>query len=328
MEGGELATEGFNAQEFAQNIAQQAVNAMPPEIDDQYKQFLGQVIFNFANMAGETLANEENSLLSLENIQVIVQYIAEWSFHKGIELINSEIPPEHWEKILQTIAGGVFEAGKKSFIGGLDEETIRTIVEGEVQSHYTHALNLLKGDGAINDEQIQSVQAAKERAKEQIAVQQPPEETTEEAHVEEEVPQIDPKVAKLATVAVILTSLPEDKRSAILGSFKPEEAQIIQYYMQPENMNLQIDPEMTAHLLTSLKRSIMPEEAPTLVAKHIQQMAKSVDPGKIIAILIKERPMVQTYVKSCIEGKFIRRDFSPHLGKTICKYIEKQLYPA
>lgn len=321
-----MAIEGFNAQEFAQNIAQQAFNAMPPEIEDQYKEFLGKVIFNFANMAGETLANEENSLLTLENIQVVVQYIAEWSFHKGIELINSKIEPQHWERILQTIAGGVFEAGKKSFIGGLDEETIRTIVEGEVESHYTHILNQLKGEGAINDDHIHSVQEAKMKAKEQIAVQAPP--PKEEETVEEEAPQIDPKVAKLATVAVILTSLPEDKRSGILNSFKPEEAQIIQYYMQPENMNLQIDPEMTAHLLNSLKRSIMPEEAPTVVAKHIQQMAKSVDPGKIIAILIKERPMVQTYVKSCIEGKFIRRDFSPYLGKTICKYIEKQLYPA
>lgn len=315
----------FNALEFAQNIAQQAVNAIPPEIDDQYKQFLGRIIFNFAKMAGETLANEENSLLTIDNIQIIVQYIAEWSFHKGIELIHSDIPPEHWEKILQTIAGGVFEAGKRSFIGGLDEETIRTIVEGEVASHYTHALNLLKGDGSINDEQIYSVQAAKEKAKEQIQLQIPQEVKEEK---EEEVQQINPKVAKLATVAVIITSLPEEKRAAILNSFKPEEAQIIQYYMQPDHMNMQIDPEMTAQLLHSLKRSIMPEEAPTVVAKHIQQVAKSVDPAKIIAILIKERPIVQTYVKSCIEGKFIRRDFSPYLGKTICKYIEKQLYPA
>ena len=85
---------------------------------------------------------------------------------------------------------------------------------------------------------------------------------------------------------------------------------------------------MTAQLLHSLKRSIMPEEAPTVIAKHIQQMTKGIDPGKILAILIKERPIVQTYVKSCIEGKFIRRDFSPYLGKTICKHIEKQLYPA
>ena len=316
---------GFNALEFAQNIAQQAVNAIPPEIDDQYKQFLGRIIFNFAKMAGETLANEENSLLTIDNIQIIVQYIAEWSFHKGIELIHSDIPPEHWEKILQTIAGGVFEAGKRSFIGGLDEETIRTIVEGEVASHYTHALNLLKGDGSINDEQIYSVQAAKEKAKEQIQLQIPQEVKEEK---EEEVQQINPKVAKLATVAVIITSLPEEKRAAILNSFKPEEAQIIQYYMQPDHMNMQIDPEMTAQLLHRLKRSIMPEEAPTVVAKHIQQVAKSVDPAKIIAILIKERPIVQTYVKSCIEGKFIRRDFSPYLGKTICKYIEKQLYPA
>ncbi|MGD9581042.1 MAG: hypothetical protein AB7V50_06695, partial [Vampirovibrionia bacterium] len=245
-----MAASNFNALEVAQNIAQQAMGSMPPDISDQYKQFLGQVIYNFAKMAGETLASEENSLLTDEHIHIIVQYIAEWSFIKGIELINSDIPPPHWEKILQTIAGGVFEAGKKSFIGGLDPETIRTIVEGEVESHYIHVLKQLKGDGAIDDNQINSVQVAKERAKEQIAIQNPP---PPEEEYQEEVTQVDPKVAKLATVAVIISSLPEEKRIAILNSFKPEESKIIQFYMQPENMNLQIEPEMTAQLLTSLK---------------------------------------------------------------------------
>lgn len=310
---------GFNYQEFAQSIAQQAAEAMPAEITEQYKQFLTQVIYDFAMKAGEALVHEENSLLTAENVQTIIQFIAEWSFHKGIELMNSEIPPEHWLRILQTVAGGIFESGKNALIGGLDDQTVATTIQGEVISHYTHALNLLKSEGAITDGQIESIQRAKEKAQDQIVVEE------ETRATQQQISSLNEKESKLATIAVILSTLPEEKISTILESFSADEVNMIKHFMQPENMNMQLDPQTTMHLLASLKNTIMPEHAPSLVAKHIQNLSQSVDPAKIISILIKERPAVQNYVKACIEGKFIRRDFSPYLAKTILQHLQRQL---
>lgn len=331
-----MPIEDFNYQEFAQNMVQQASEAVPPEIDEQYKNFLVNVIYDFAIKAGEALVTEEGTLLTAENVQVIIQYIGEWIFHKGIELIHSQIPPDHWLTILQTIAGGIFEAGKNAFIAGnLDEATVRTLIEGEVHSHYTHILNKLKSEGVITDEMINSVEQAQAQAQEQISQQMPEEvqaaaaqQAAAEQQQQPEAPQVEEKEAKLATIAVIISSLPAEKVGMILASFSPADAEKIKYYMQPENMNLQIDPQMTSSLLLSLKNMIMPEEAPTQVAKNIQKLSQNVDPAKMIAILIKERPVVQNYVKSCIEGKFIRRDFSPYLARVIYKHLAKQLSPA
>lgn len=324
-----MPVKGFNYQEFAQSMVQQASAAVPPEIDEQYKNFLLNVIYDFAIKAGEALVSEENSLLTPENVQVIIQYIGEWIFHKGIELIHSSIPPDYWLRILQTIAGGIFEAGKNAFIAGnLDEGTVRTLIEGEVHSHYTHALNQLKAEGVLNDDMIHSVQQAQVQAQKQISQsmpQQPPQPDQEPVQEHPEASQVNEKEAKLATIAVIISSLPSEKSASILASFSAADAEKIKYYMQPENMNLQIDPQMTSSLLMSLKNMIMPEEAPTQVAKNIQRLSQNVDPAKMIAILIKERPVVQNYVKSCIEGKFIRRDFSPYLARVIYKHLEKQL---
>ena len=319
--------QAFDYKQFSQSLAQQAASAIPPEIPDHYKNILVQVIADFAMKAGEALVNEEDSMLNAQQIQLIIQYIAEWTFHKGIELMNSQIPPDHWLRILQTIAGGIFESGKKAMIGGLDQDTVTSIIQGEVESHYTHVLNLLKNEGAVTDEQIMSVRAPKQQVSEQAPPQQAPAQTQQQ--IAQQAPHsVGAKEAKLATIAVILSTLPEEKVKVILESFTREEAEIIRHFMKPENMTIQIDPQMTVQLLASLKNTIMPENAPTLVAKNIQKLSESVDQTSIINILIKERPMVQNYVKACIEGKFIRRDFSPHLAKVIFKYLNKQLNPA
>ncbi len=313
----------FDYQGFAQNLTNQAQEAIPEGISDQNKQFLIQVIFDFATKAGEALVHEDNSLMTPESVQMVIQFIAEWTFHKGLELMGSEIPPENWLFILQTIAAGIFEAGKKSMIGGLDTTTTTTIIQGEVDSHFTHAMNLLKEEGKITDEQIESIYAAQQQAHQQLAAQQ-----KQEQQPQQPVQQLSPKEAKLATIAVLLSSLPAEKSEAIIESFSPEDATLIRNMMQPENLNVQLDPAQTAKLLKSLRETIAPEQAPTVVAKHIQGLVSQTDPVNIIKLLQKERPAVQNYVKSCIEGKFIRRNFSPYLAKIIYKYIEKQLYSA
>jgi hypothetical protein len=321
-----LPVEGFDYQEFAQSLRQQAEAAMPAELADQNKQFLIQVIFDFSTKAGEALVHEDNDLITAEGIQMVIQFIAEWSFHKGLELMNSSIPPETWLFILQTIAGGIYEAGKRSLIGGLDQNMTYTIIQGEVESQYTHAINILKEEGKITDEHINSIHEAHMKAQEQIVVGQ--DEQAQQQQPQAAGPQLDAKNAKLATVGILLSTLPVEKAEGILDSFSPDEADIIRGFMHPEDSSVQIDPTQAFKLLNSLKSMIAPQQAPTQMAKYIQTLVSETGPAQVIKILQKERPIVQNYVKSCIEGKFIRRDFSPHLAKIIYKYLEKELYSA
>lgn len=308
----------FDYEGNANNIAQMAYQAIPPNIDDNYKQFLAQTIHNFASRAGQALVQEDNTLLTAEKIEKIIHYIAEWSYHKGLELIHSQIPPDHWSQILQAVAAGAYESGRRAMMTNLDDATISTAIQSDVEAHFHQAINKLKEDGALNEQQINSIQDAHKKAQEDIVIEPTPE--PQQAGV-----NLSPKEAKLATVAVILSTLPQEKLKGILQNFTPEEVAIIQSFMQPDNISLNVDPQTTYKLLQSLKNTIAPAEAPNIMAKNIQKLAENSDPTKIFSLLSRERPIVQTYVKACIEGKFIRRDFSPFLAKTILKHLEKQL---
>lgn len=316
-------TAKFDYQTFANSLVQQATTYIPDNISEQYKSFLLKQIYDFAIIAGQALVNEQNSLLTPESIQQIIQYISEWTFRKGLELMYSSIPPEHWNSILQTIAGGIFETGKRTMIAGnLDETTVTNIIQGEVESHYTHALNKLKQEGKITDAHVNSIDEAQQKAQDQLAA------SDNQLQQIRSSQSLGARETKLATIAVILSSLPPEKHASILKTFSPEEINTIKYFMQPENINTKIDPQTTLTLLKNLKSTIAPEEAPTHVAKNIQKLASSTNPTIILSFLSKERPIVQNYVKACIEGKFIRRDFSPYLAKAIFKYLEKQLSTA
>ena len=144
----------FDYKNYAKETSRLASKALPPEIKDKDKKFITKIIYNFSIKAGEALVMEENSLLSPDDIQTIIQYIAEWTFHKAQELIDLEIASDLWPQTLNIVAGGVFESGKDSLIGKLDKETTRVNIEKEAESHFKHAISLLKAKGLIKKEKL------------------------------------------------------------------------------------------------------------------------------------------------------------------------------
>ena len=54
------------------------------------------------------LVKDSENKLSDEQIIFILQVIAEWSFHKSIDLVHSRILPEYWDGIMQKIAFTIF----------------------------------------------------------------------------------------------------------------------------------------------------------------------------------------------------------------------------
>lgn len=312
-----MTVKDFNYREFANNLKCQASDAFPATVRVDYKDFIVKTIYDFSIKAGEALVNDTKSQLTEKNIEILIQYIAEWIYRKGITLSHSNIPQNEWLFILQTIAGGIYETGKNALIANLDQDTISSTIQGEVETYFVHALNQLKQQKKINEEQFNSISNAQKVAEEEILVN--------EANDELQNQLVNPKIAKLATLGIILSSLPEPKVEGILSSFPSEEAKIIKLFMNPENQYVQIDPELTMQVLKNLKNTIAPEEAPTQIVKNFQKLTAKVDKNKILNLLLKERPIVQNYVKSCIEGKFIRMDFSPYLAKIILFYLEKQL---
>ena len=86
---------------------------MPQDFEQFQKDYVVKTLANFSGMAGEAISNDAQAGFNAEQAIFLTQIIAEWSFHKSVDVIRSGIQPEYWDGVLQKIAFTIFEVGKK-----------------------------------------------------------------------------------------------------------------------------------------------------------------------------------------------------------------------
>ena len=216
-----MAIEGFNYKEFAQNLTQQAVELVPQEFNDLEKQYVVNTLLNFSTMAGEALYNDTESNFNADQATMITQIIAEWSFHKSVDLIKSKIPQEYWDSVMQKIAFTIFEIAKQTFKQGLPQDQILSLIEHHVKKAYLGAIAELKDKGCIDEALMEqaSKQSNIDTMMQQMSEEQQAEQIQNTEEIKHQTPQniqeadkvkkIPPqpidsnKVLKLATVALL-----------------------------------------------------------------------------------------------------------------------------
>ena len=107
-----MATKDFDYENFAQNLAAQAQDLVPQDFNDVQKQYVINTLGNFALLSGQTLAQDPNLNFNAEQSITITQIIAEWSFHKSVDVIRSGIPQQYWDPVMQQIAYTILENKK------------------------------------------------------------------------------------------------------------------------------------------------------------------------------------------------------------------------
>ena len=128
-----MATQNFDYEAFAQNLAAQAQEMVPAEFDDSQKQYVVNTLGNFSLLSGKALAEDPNLNFDENQAVTITQIIAEWSFHKSVDLIRSGIPQQYWDAVMQKIAYTIFEIAKQTFSQGLPHDKILELVEHHVK---------------------------------------------------------------------------------------------------------------------------------------------------------------------------------------------------
>ena len=116
-----MAIEGFDYKEFAEMMSSQAGELIPPEFNDMQKNYIVKTLSNFTLLAGEAIANDESLGFNADQAVFVTQIIAEWAFHKSIDLVRSKIMPEHWDSIMQKVAFTIFEIAKHFFPKSFNE---------------------------------------------------------------------------------------------------------------------------------------------------------------------------------------------------------------
>ena len=141
----------FDYIEFARVFRNQARNIVPFDlrferdfVADKVEKHIIQLAQGFQNEIFSDNFNDEKYVFSC-------QVIAEWTFHKSIDLLNSHIPPEYYDEILNNICYVIYELLKKYLDENRPQDYILERIETEVKFEYKKILEDYSRRGIIDE---------------------------------------------------------------------------------------------------------------------------------------------------------------------------------
>lgn len=323
-----MAAKGFDYESFAQNLAAQAQDLVPAEFSPEEKEYVINTLGNFSMMAGKALAEDKNLPFDVDTSTYITQIIAEWSFHKSVDIIRSGIPRASWDGVMQKIAYTIFEVAKQAFSQKLPNEQIIEIIEHHVNKTYVDAITELKDKGII-DESLMEFAASQsnmnkmaqemQQAQAQAQAQNTDNDAGSGANGQNIVltsdggtqivsakPELAPKALKLATVAMLFNRMNQDRVQTLLDKFEENDAQDVVKYMKLPDLTHRIGVENAMKCLQEIKMHLpkASELAPMKVVKKIKNFASKYSEKELEMMLIKERIGVKRLVFTALEDKY------------------------
>ena len=293
----ERKIEGFDHKAFAKNLAVQAGQVVPPDISEADKKFVVDIVYKFSLLSGDALIKDASIKFDATQASLITQFIGEWSFHKSIDLIRSQINPSLREGILQKVAFTVFEIAKQATLKKMPPEQIIPLVEHHVNVCFKQALEDLKKKGILDDK---AEQAALSQSNIDAMA---PSEAQKEAIGNG---MSDTKILKLASLALLIKNFPEQKIKSILSKFNQPERDVLSQYLTMEDLESKIDTRITQRYR---------------IARKIFKIVKNSDKEEISNIIKDERPQIREFVLSGASSEFA---LPVRVAGIICKYLEEK----
>ncbi len=350
-----MAIEGFDYKGFAASMAEQAKDLVPADLEEQEKEYIVKTLGNFTHLAGEALYNDTSLNLNADQAVFITQIIAEWSYHKSIDLIHSGILPQYWDSIMQKIAFTIFEVAKQAVIRKIPQDQLLQAVEHHVVKVYKQSIEELEKKGVIDEEtrnkaenqsnidaMAKQAQAEQQRKQQELAAEsekkaaearQKREEKRDKVRKEKQVaaiaasvPQgISNKQMKLMTLALVLKILSQDKVTTILNKFNSNDSLAISQYMNMANLESQIDSDLITDCLKEMKDFLPIKKKLTKenVIADLMRLYKTESREKIEKVLKRERPLVKRFVAQAYDGEY--GELPLRVAGIVAEYIEESI---
>lgn len=332
-----MAIKGFDYKGFAQNLAQQALELIPPDFNDNQKNYVANTLLNFSTVAGEALFNEGQ--FNLDQAVMITQIIAEWSFHKSVDLVRSGIPQHYWDPIMQKIAFTIFEIAKNAFGQNLPQDQCLQLIEHHVKKTYLDCIAELKDKNLIDDELMEqashqsNIDAMVQQQAEQEQMQEQPMPEPQQPMPQQpmqgmpqqpqEAPVATPKVLKLATLAMLFSKMKQEKVQTILNKFNPDDAQTVIRFMESPDLDSKVDQKSALRCLQEIKTNLPKNEqeiTPAKVLKKIQNVSQYFDKSQLEQTLRLERLKVRKFVFTALEGEYY--EMAPKVANIIATHLQ------
>lgn len=343
-----MPIEGFDYKGFAASMSEQAKELVPPELKDHEKEYVVKTLGNFTLLAGEALYNDTQLNLNADQAIFITQIIAEWSYHKSIDLIHSGILPQYWDSIMQKIAFTIFEVAKQAVIRKIPQDQLLQAVEHHVIKVYNQSIEELEKKGIIDEEiknraesqsNIDAMAKQAQEEQEKIkqaqleeanrcadAAEQRREEKNKKRKLEKEMASmpkgISNKQMKLMTLALVLKILSQDKVTTILNKFDSNDSLIISQYMNMANLESQIDGDLVTNCLKEIREYLPVKRKLTKenVLGDLLKLYRSNSRDKIERVIKNERPLVKRFIAQSYDGEFANLPL--RVAGIVAQYIE------
>lgn len=334
-----MSIEGFDYQGFAQSLAQQAQDLIPPDFDDNQRAYVANTLLNFSMVAGQALNDDTELGFNLDQAMMITQIIAEWSYHKSVDLVRSGIPPQYWDPVMQKIAFTIFEIAKNAFKQSLPQDQVLQLIEHHVKKTYLDCISELKQNNLIDDglmEQAASQSNIDAMMQQQVQAEQVQQQEAMQggASMPVQVPNAhsavasmpagqNGKVLKLATLALLFQQMKQDKVQTILNKFNTDDASSVIKFMGMPDLPEKVDPYIAMQCLQEIKTNL-PTTAralsPTKIVHKIQNISQYVERPQLEQMLKLERPKVKRFVFNALEGEYY--EVAPKVANIIATHIE------
>ena len=142
-------TASFDFETFAKDLTKQAEGSMPRDIALQHKKEFLDRIYSFTYIAGEAFSKDE-TITDSETAKMLTQIISEWTFHKYIDLLRSNIPAMYHESVLQKLGFVAFEMTREAALGKLNREEMLQLVEIQLRKAFEKACRQLLENNQIS----------------------------------------------------------------------------------------------------------------------------------------------------------------------------------
>ncbi len=147
--------------DFIENLIGQIQPLLPKDVNKLQEDYLVSNIRKSAMlMASGIQDDEEFSRIDFQQQCFYIQIMAEWSFHKEIDLFRSGIPAKYWKVVMQKIWYAMWEVMYACVKNEAPETVVLSLVERFVNRTYRDAVEELKENEIIDEK-------TEEKAKEQ-----------------------------------------------------------------------------------------------------------------------------------------------------------------
>lgn len=143
-------SEEYTSTQFAASMKVQSYDLMPKEFSEENKEYVANTLYEFTKLAFETLDNNKEYEYTYNDKIFISQVVAEWTFHKAIDLIKSNIPKEYWFEILEKSAFIIYETARNGIKQNIPQQSLLQDIEYYVNKTWKENIEEMYLKGAFD----------------------------------------------------------------------------------------------------------------------------------------------------------------------------------